>query len=105
MNSNNQNLGLRSGNQNSYNMQPNNVPYNPLNNPNNQQQQQLSVNKGLSPSQGQGQPARSRGFYSSPDFKPPAFSGDKPVGWFDTKYQYWVSNQDGQMGKNMGPSK
>lgn len=102
INSNNQNLGLRSGNPNSYNIQPNNVPYNPLNN------QQQSVNKPSSSSQGQGQPVRSRGFYSSPNFKPPAFSGDRPVGWFDTKYQYWVSNQDGQMGKidgkNMGPS-
>ncbi len=50
--------------------------------------------------QGQGQPGRSPGFYTGPDFKPPSFSGEKPVGWFDTKYQNWVSNQDSQIGKS-----
>ena len=52
---------------------------------------------------------RSRGFYSSPEFKPPSFSGEKPVGWFDTKYPNWVSNQDGPFnkvdGKNAAPSR
>jgi len=58
------------------------------------------------------QPVRSRGYYSSPEFKPPSFSGEKPVGWFDTKYQNWVSNQNDQFdknyaadGKNLPPSR
>jgi hypothetical protein len=85
---------------------PNNAQFNPLNDRNNQQQS----NNNLLPSpQGQGQPVRSRGFYSSPDFKPPSFSGEKPTGWFDTKYPNWVSNQDGRMnqadGKNAPPSR
>ncbi|CAF1325428.1 unnamed protein product [Adineta ricciae] len=90
-------------------MSPKNMQFNPTNNLNNQQQ----VNNNLqAASQGQQQQLiRGRGFYSSPNFKPPAFSGDKPLGWFDTKYQYWVSNQDGQTdksnvidGKNAPPS-
>ncbi|CAF1222707.1 unnamed protein product [Adineta steineri] len=72
-------------------------------NPNNQQQS--------SQGQQEQQPSRPRGFYHSPEFKPPSFSGEKPAGWFDTKYPYWVSNQDGQSdksniidGKNAAPS-
>ncbi len=78
---------------------PNNIQFNPTNDRNNQQQ---SNNNLLPPSQGQGQPVRSRGFYSSPDFKPPSFTGEKPVGWFDTKYQNWVTNKDGQVIKTDG---
>ena len=87
-------------------MPQNNVQFNPSNNQNipasnGRNDQQLSGNN-LSPSsQGQGQPVRSRGFYDSPAFKPPTFSGEKPVGWFDTKYQGWVSNQDTQLDKNI----
>ena len=72
---------------------------------------QQSNNNLLPPSQGQGQvDAVARDFYSSPDFKPPSFSGEKPLGWFETKYQNWVSNQDGQYmsrvdGKNAPPSR
>lgn len=70
---------------------------------------QQSNNNLLPSSQGQEQSAVGRDFYSSPDFKPPAFSGEKPLGWFETKYQNWVSNQDGQImrvdGKNAPPSR
>lgn len=91
-------------------MSPKNMQFNPTNNLNNQQQVNTNLQTG---SQGQQQQLiRGRGFYSSPNFKPPAFSGDKPLGWFDTKYQYWVSNQDGQSdksnvidGKNAPPSR
>lgn len=89
-------------------MLANNGQYNPSNNPsmvyannlNNQQQ-----------SQGQSQGLRSRGYYSSPDFKPPSFSGEKPTGWFDTKYPNWVSDQNTQLqnnavdGRNGAPSR
>ncbi|UJR23681.1 hypothetical protein I4U23_026664 [Adineta vaga] len=96
-----------------------NMQFNPANNLNsivssnslNNQQAQQSNNNLLPTSQGQRQPIRGRGFYSSPDFKPPSFEGNKPSGWFDTKYQYWVSNQNGQSdksnmidGKNAPPS-
>ena len=64
------------------------------------------------PLQGQAAGAQSRGFYNSPEFKPPALSGEKPVGWFDTKYPNWLSNQDSQLnaderteGKNGAPSR
>ena len=86
---NNRNLGLQPSNPNGL------MPANNL--------QQSNKNL-LPPSQGQ----TGRDFYSSPDFKPPSFNGDKPLGWFDTKYQNWVSNQDGQInrvdGKNAPPS-
>lgn len=62
--------------------------------------------------QGQAAGAQSRGFYNSPAFKPPSLSGEKPVGWFDTKYPNWLSNQDSQSdpnaraeGKNGAPSR
>lgn len=100
VNSKNRNIASQQGNPNGY-MQSNNVQYNP----NNQQQ---SINNALS-SQGQGQAARSPGFYSSPNFKPPSFSGEKPVGWFETKQKNWFSDQNDQTnrvdGKNAGPSK
>ncbi len=80
-----------------------NIQFNPSNNPNfansygrNNQDQS---NNNLLPSS-QGQVIRSRGFYDSPAFKPPSFSGDKPTGWFDTKHPNWVSNQDDQSDKN-----
>jgi hypothetical protein len=97
---NNLNIGIQPGNPNGL-IPPNNVQYNPniavSNDRNNQQQS----NNNLLPSpQGQVQPVRSRGYYNSPDFKPPSFSGEKPVGWFDTKYQNWVSDQNDQFGKN-----
>ena len=60
-------------------------------------QQQLGIN--ALPSS-QGQPVRGRGFYDSPEYKPPSFSGDKPTGWFDTKYPNWLSSQDDQSGKD-----
>lgn len=83
-------------------MSQNNGQFNPnvlvSNDRNNQQQ----LNNNLLPSsQGQSQLVRSRGYYSSPEFKPPSFSGEKPVGWFDTKYQNWVSNQNAQLDKNV----
>lgn len=43
---------------------------------------------------------RGRGFYSSPGFQPPAFTGSKPAGWFGTSYVNWVSNQNGELDKN-----
>jgi hypothetical protein len=89
------------GNSNGY-IPPNNVQYNPPNIPasNARNDQQQSGGNLLPPSQGQGQVVRSRGFYDSPAFKPPTFSGEKPVGWFDTKYPNWVSNQNNQLDKN-----
>jgi hypothetical protein len=99
------NGGVLQGNPNGL-MTQNNAQFNPMNDRNNQQQ---SNNKFLPSSQGQGQLVRSRGFYSSPEFKPPSFSGEKPLGWFETKYQNWVTNKDGQVnkidGKNLPPSR
>lgn len=94
VNLNNRNIGIQSGNLNN----PNGL----ISNDQNNQQQ---------PSQGQRQLVRSGGYYSSPNFKPPSFSGDKPIGWFDTKYPNWVSNQNNQLnnnpidGKNAPPSR
>ena len=92
---NNRNLPMQPGNPNRL------MPTNNL---------QQSNNNLLPPSQGQGQgDGVARDFYSSPDFKPPSFTGEKPLGWFETKYQNWVSNQDGQImrvdGKNAPPSR
>jgi len=108
-NANNLNIGIQPGNQNGL-IPSNNVQFNPSNNPNVNQQQ--SNNNLLPSSQGQAQPVRSLGYYNSPAFKPPSFSGEKPVGWFDTQYQNWVSNQNSQIdpnnmvdGKNSPPSR
>ena len=76
-----------------------------------QQQQQVDT-----PQRGSSQPLASsvlsRGFYQSSAFKPPSLSGDKPVGWFDTKYPNWISNRQnngeqsgGLEGKNGAPSR
>jgi hypothetical protein len=101
---NNLNIGVPLGNPNGL-MPQNNGQFNPSNNPNlvisnDRNNQQQSNNNLLPSSQGQVPPVRSLGYYNSPEFKPPSFSGEKPVGWFDTKYPNWVSNQDGQSGRN-----
>ncbi|CAF0904919.1 unnamed protein product [Rotaria sordida] len=101
---NNLNTGILSRNSDRL-ISSNNVQFIPSNNPNmalsnDRQNQQQSNNNLLPSSQGQAPPVRSRGFYDSPAFKPPSFNGEKPVGWFDTKYPNWVSNQDGQLNQN-----
>lgn len=48
----------------------------------------------------QAEPVRSRGFYNSPAFQPPPFSGGKPAGWFGTNHFNWVSNQQSELDKN-----
>jgi hypothetical protein len=85
----------------------NNVPFVPSNNPNiiasneqNYQKPLSSNNQLLASSQPQTEPARSRGFYNSPSFQPPPFSGEKPSGWFGTNYVNWVSNRDSELDKN-----
>ncbi|CAF3425090.1 unnamed protein product [Rotaria sp. Silwood1] len=112
---NNLNTGILSRNSDRF-ISSNNVQFIPSNNPNmavsnDRNNQQQSNNNLLASSQGQAPIVRSRGFYDSPAFKPPSFSGEKPVGWFDTKYPNWVSNQNGQLdqnnvvnGKNGAPS-
>ncbi|CAF1543480.1 unnamed protein product [Rotaria magnacalcarata] len=83
----------------------NNANFNPPNNPNmiisnDRNNQQQSNNNLLAAPQGQPVVVRSRGFYDSPAFKSSSFSGEKPVGWFDTKYANWVSDQNTELDKN-----
>jgi hypothetical protein len=55
---------------------------------------------------------QSQGYYKSANFKPAALSGEKPIGWFDTKYSHWISNRDNDLtrkslidSKNAAPSR
>ena len=82
-----------------------------------QQQQPQQQQQQVDPSaRGSSQPLASsvlsRGFYQSAQFKPPSLSGEKPVGWFDTKYPNWLANYQtnveksgGIEGKNESPSR
>ncbi|CAF1457409.1 unnamed protein product [Adineta ricciae] len=83
-------------------VQFNNIPYNPPNNPNTVlTNQQISQGQIIPQTQQQQtEVIRGRGFYSSPGFQPPTFTGAKPAGWFGTSYVNWVSNQNGELDKN-----
>jgi hypothetical protein len=106
----NRNAGASQKNPNEW-IAPSNIPFNPSNNPNiaasNGRNNQQQPNNNLVASSGaQAPPVRSRGFYDSPSFRPPPFSGDKPIGWFETKQANWVSNQETDAGTNkMGDDK
>ncbi|CAF3263362.1 unnamed protein product [Rotaria socialis] len=101
---NNRDIGFPPGNSDG-SILTNNAKFNPSNNPNmiisnDRNNQQQSNNNLLAASQGQPVVVRSRGFYDSPGFKSSSFSGEKPVGWFDTKYPNWVSDQNTELDKN-----
>jgi hypothetical protein len=85
-------------------MPMNNVPFVPSNNPNivssNEQNNQKLLSNNhqlLASSQPQMEPPRSGGFYNSPSYQPPPFTGEK---WFGTNYINWVSNRDSELDKN-----
>lgn len=68
-----------------------------------QQQQQQPINTNYLPGSSQQQqqpPVRSGGFYNSPAFQPPPFTGEKPSGWFGTNHINWVSNRESEVDKN-----